>query len=83
MNEITFNIKCTMRESWASHFLGMLKQMQYLGAIGSSRYVTIFSDGDGSFRPKFEIVEACSKEYNGPFAEPAKKQGGHTLFDTG
>ena len=81
MSETTFIIKCTMREHWASHFLGMLKRMQYLGAIGSSRYVTIFSDGDGNFRPKFEIMS--TEEYNGPFAEPAKQQGGHTLFDTG
>ena len=79
--ETTLIIKCTMRERWVSVFLGMLKKMQYLGAIGSSRYVTIFSDGDGSFRPKFEVMS--TEEYRGPFDEPAKERGGHTLFDAG
>lgn len=74
-------IKCTMRERWVSTFLGMLKRMQYLGAIGSSRHVTIFSDGDGDFRPKFEIMSM--EEYNGPFDEPAREEGGNTLFDAG
>ena len=70
-----------MRERWVSTFLGMLARMQYLGAIGSSRHVTIFSDGDGDFRPRFDI--ATEETYHGPFDEPAGQQGGHTLFDAG
>ncbi len=46
-----------MKDRWVPHFLGMLKKMQYLGGIGSSRNVTLFSDGDGDFRPKFEWGE--------------------------
>lgn len=48
-----FTIECEMNERWIPHFLGMLKRMQYLGNIGSSRNVTLFSDGDGDFYPKF------------------------------
>lgn len=49
----TFTITVTMRKRWVPHFLGMLKRMQYLGGIGASRKVAIYSDGDGDFRPKF------------------------------
>lgn len=52
---VTFNIKCTMDERWADAFIGMLVKMQLLGSVGSSRVLAFFSDGDGSFRPKFEI----------------------------
>jgi len=48
-----FTIDCEMNERWVPHFLGMLKKMEYLGNIGSSRTVGIYSDGDGDFRPKF------------------------------
>lgn len=45
--DISFTIKCTMKSRWVSHFLSMLKYMQRLGGIGSSREVAIYSDGDG------------------------------------
>ena len=53
--DITFTIECTMKERWVPHFLSMLNYMQYLGNIGSSRKVGIYSDGDGDFRPKFKV----------------------------
>lgn len=56
--KITFTIKCTMNARWATQFLGMLKCMQKLGSMGSSRMVEFYSDGDGDFRPKFEWDEA-------------------------
>ncbi len=49
-----FTITCEMKDRWVPYFLGMLKAMQYLGSIGASRKVAIYSDGDGDFRPKFE-----------------------------
>jgi len=49
-----FTIKVKMEERWVTHFWGMLKHMQRLGNIGSSRRVTFYSDGDGDFRPEFE-----------------------------
>lgn len=52
--EKEFTIKVKMKDRWIPHFLGMLKYMQTLGNIGSSRTISFFSDGDGDFRPKFE-----------------------------
>lgn len=52
---VEFNVKCTMRADWAATFISMLKRMQYLGAIGSSRYMAFYADGDGTFRPKFDF----------------------------
>ena len=37
-------------------FIAMLKTMQYNGEIGHSSWVACFADGDGSFRPTFEIT---------------------------
>lgn len=78
VDNVTFTVTCTMRPRWVPHFLGMLKRMQYLGAIGSSRNTTIFADGDGDFRPKFE----WSCEDYVP-AEPVSDKGGNALFDAG
>lgn len=50
----TFTIKCTMKNRWIPHFLGMLKSMENLGRLGGSRWVRFYSDGDGDYRPKFE-----------------------------
>jgi hypothetical protein len=49
-----FTIKVKMENRWIPHFLGMLKAMQILGGIGSSRWIKFYADGDGDFRPKFE-----------------------------
>jgi len=46
-HDIEFNIKVKMKDRRVSHFLAMLKHMQYLGGIGSSRKVSFYSDGDG------------------------------------
>jgi len=53
-NDTEFTIRCKMRSRWVPHFLAMLKYMQYLGGVGSSRKVTFYADGDGDFRPTFE-----------------------------
>jgi hypothetical protein len=75
--EITFTIKCTMRKRWAPQLVSMLKRMQYLGAIGSSRKTAIYSDGDGDFRPRFEV----DQEF--PEVEPTSEHRGSTLYDAG
>lgn len=55
MNDTTkFTIECEMKTRWVPHFLGMLKKMEQLGGLGSSRPVGIYVDGDGDFRPKFK-----------------------------
>lgn len=54
-DNIEFTIKCKMKERWVPHFIGMLKLMENLGCLGSSRDVCFCADGDGDFRPKFEF----------------------------
>jgi len=49
-----FNIKVTMPKRWIPYFLSMLRYMEHLGSLGSSRMLAFYSDGDGDFRPKFE-----------------------------
>lgn len=60
--KITFRVTCTMNARWARQFLGMLRTMQSLGSMGSSREVAIYADGDGDFRPKFEWDEGSLGE---------------------
>jgi hypothetical protein len=50
---VTFAVECTMSERRVPHFLAALRRMEQLGDIGSSRFVAIYADGDGDFRPKF------------------------------
>ena len=54
MANVKFTINCEMEERWVSHFLSMLKTMESLGNLGSSRLVAFYADGDGDFRPKFD-----------------------------
>ena len=48
-----FTVNVEMADRWVPHFLGLLERMRHLGAIGSSRSVVFFADGDGDFRPQF------------------------------
>lgn len=54
-DDITFNIKATMNKRWVDHFCSMLKRMEYDGSLGHSEAIGFYSDGDGDYRPKFEI----------------------------
>ena len=49
-----FTIEVEMEERWIDYFMSMLNKMEYLGSLGASRTVSIFSDGDGDFQPKFK-----------------------------
>lgn len=73
-----FRITCEMKERWIPHFLGMLKQMERLGNIGSSRSVAIYADGDGDFRPIFKWKKSL-----GDTAKPSTNTIGDTTFDAG
>jgi len=53
--ELTITIKNIKHESDAQAIANMLTAMQTLGSIGSSRYLSIFADGDGSFHPKVDM----------------------------
>lgn len=73
-----FQVEADMPERWVPHFLGMLKEMQYLGAMGGSREITFYSDGDGDFRPKFSWPE------NLETTEPTRRDKvGNSFFDAG
>lgn len=58
-----FTIKVEMEERWVDHFMSMLNKMEHLGNLGASRTVSIYSDGDGDFRPKF-ITDLAWKDVN-------------------
>lgn len=60
--EVTFNIKATMNERWVNDFCSMLNWMQSCGNMGHSSIVGFYSDGDGDFRPKFEIDREYEKQ---------------------
>jgi hypothetical protein len=76
---VTFTITCTMKRRWANQFWGMLTHMQRLGSWGSSRDVTFMADGDGDFRPKFDLSGTDLVA-----AEPLKTSpSGNTYFDAG
>ena len=53
--DITITVKCTVRKRWAAQLIGMFNTMQHLGSIGASRNITFYADGDGDFRPKFDL----------------------------
>ena len=74
----TFDIQVTMEQRWIPHFLAMLKYMQRLGEVGSSRRVGICSDGDGDFRPKFLWPVTLPSE-----AKPAHEENGDRVYDAG
>lgn len=76
--QTTFNLICTMKDRWVPHFLAMLKYMQRLGGIGSSRLVSFMADGDGDFNPKFTWHNDLPSE-----ADSIKDEGGHKTFDAG
>lgn len=53
--KVKFNIECEMEERWVNDFCSMLQWMESCGNIGHSSIVGFYSDGDGDFRPKFNI----------------------------
>lgn len=74
----TFTITVTMKRRWIPHFLAMLKYMEQLGNLGGSRLVSLYSDGDGDFRPKFNWDETLPS--NGI---PVEDKMGDRLYDAG
>jgi hypothetical protein len=72
-----FTLSVDMEERWVPYFMSMLKHMEYLGNIGSSRTVSIYSDGDGGFRPKFNTDVEWEKK------KPATDNFGNVTYDAG
>ena len=77
-DETTIIITATMRSRWVPHFLAMLKYMERLGGLGSSRKVSFYSDGDGDFRPRFKWNESLPSD-----AAPVEDHGGDRFYDAG
>lgn len=74
-----FTITVTMKDRWIPYFLAMLKYMQQLGGMGSSRRVTFYADGDGDFRPKFEFDERLPSDPERPISDVE----GDRFYDAG
>lgn len=54
-DNVTVDLKITVRKRWVPHLLGFFHRMEELGNIGSSRMIGFYADGDGDFRPSFEV----------------------------
>ena len=59
--KVTFNIEATMDERWVNDFCSMLNWMQSCGKLGHSSIVGFYSDGDGDFRPEFNVDRKYDK----------------------
>ena len=84
--EVTFNIKVTMSERWIDDFCSMLNWMQSCGNIGHSYLVGFYADGDGDFRPKFEIdmeYEKKSGFWENDYEDADKFPKPEVIYDAG
>ena len=75
---IEFAITAKMSRRWADQFCSMLKYMEYLGNLGSSKTVEFFCDGDGDFRPKFTLPLEIKTDI-----VPFPMENGNAFFDAG
>jgi len=75
---LRFTVTVTMKDRWVPHFLATLKYMQYLGGIGSSRMVSLYSDGDGDFRPQFRWNSRLPSQ-----VDPRSDHNGDRVYDAG
>jgi len=73
-----FTIEVEMKDRWIPYFLSMLKYMERLGGLGSSRKVTFYADGDGDFRPKFKWSPALKDD-----VKPIEDHNGDRFYDAG
>ncbi len=78
----TFNIKVTMNERWIDDFCSMLHWMESCGNLGHSSLVGFYADGDGDFRPKFEI-ETEYKKKNGMWNTEKPLSPPEVMYDAG
>ena len=79
----TFNIKVTMEERWINDFCSMLDWMQICGNMGHSSIVGFYADGDGDFRPKFEIDTDYEKTKGFWKADGTELPELEVIFDAG
>jgi hypothetical protein len=78
MESRKFVIECEVPERWVNDFCSMLNTMEYFGKQGHSGVVGIYADGDGDFRPRFNIQTV----YDGNMT-PLDKFKPMSIFDAG
>lgn len=79
--DVTFNVKVTMPGRWVDDFCSFLRTLQAYGIVGHSGLVGFFADGDGDFRPKFEIDREHNPKAGVPGKDISKKP--EIMFDAG
>lgn len=77
--KVKFTVECEMEERWKDYFLSFLKTMEFFGQAGHSELLGFYSDGDGDFRPKFNIKDT---EYT-PKESVVSKETTINFFDAG
>lgn len=80
--KVTFNIEATMEERWVNDFCSMLNWMQSCGKLGHSSIVGFYSDGDGDFRPEFNVDRKYDKT-EGYWKKDKKLPELEVIFDAG
>ena len=78
---VTFNVKCTMKKVWATHFQSFLKEMENYGNRGHSGQLSFMADGNGDFHPKFTFTREYDVVAGIPSSQIAKKA--EQMFDAG
>lgn len=76
-----FVVECEMKDRWVPYFLSMLKRMEANGQQGHSEFVGVYSDGDGDFRPSFNIHTSDSIKLEVPIDKREIRFG--TFYDAG
>lgn len=79
MEKRKFTIECEVPERWVNDFCAMLNSMQSFGNLGHSGVVGIYADGDGDFRPKFNI----KTDWDRTKATKLDKFNPMTIYDAG
>ena len=80
-DEVNFTINITMNRRWIDDFCSMLKWMENCGKAGHSSFIGFYSDGDGDFRPTFDIGIDFNKKDGIPEKEILSKP--EIMWDAG
>ena len=75
------NITMTVTRPQAIALRAMFDYWDWLGAVGSSRRVAFFVDGDGDFHPKCRISGGPEITKEHARLAIAEDEGGHRLYD--
>jgi hypothetical protein len=77
MNNRKFIVECEIPERWVNDFCSMLKTMEFYGKQGHSEIIGIYADGDGDFKPRFNIKTDFEK------TSYLEKYSNATIYDAG